>query len=168
MIGPLVDLKKKLDLYFHTTNKLIELNKKLTIESLQQRERYQKKGNLIPYGYKIYSKNEEDGLIKEIFNRIGVTNKIFIEIGVEDGLENNSLALLFDDWKGLWIEGSQKDVDKIRNGFKKTIQKGQLQVTQSFVTKSNINEIISSYIKEKNVDILSIDIDGNDYRTDKI
>ena len=163
MINMIRLTKKKLFSYFYTTNKLMELNKKLTIESMQQRERYQKAGNLIPYGYKMYSRNEEDGLIKEIFNRIGVTNKIFIEIGVGDGLENNTLALLFEDWEGLWIEGSQDNVDKIKNGFKKTIEKGLLQVTQSFVTNNNINETISSHLEEKNVDLLSIDIDGNDY-----
>ena len=31
------------------------------------------------YGFKVYSQNDEDGIIEEIFNRIGTTNKIFIE-----------------------------------------------------------------------------------------
>ena len=39
------------------------------------------------YGYKVYSQNDEDGIIEEIFNRIGTTNKRFIEFGVQDGLE---------------------------------------------------------------------------------
>jgi acyl-CoA reductase-like NAD-dependent aldehyde dehydrogenase len=40
-----------------------------------------------------------------IFNRIGLTNRVFVEFGVGDGLENNTAALLFDGWSGLWIAG---------------------------------------------------------------
>src|SRR4030042_3287529 len=74
------------------------------IETLKRNSRYQNPKSLIPFGYKIYSQNEEDGIIREIFNRIGVTNRVFVEFGIGDGLENNTLALLFDGWNGLWIE----------------------------------------------------------------
>ena len=33
-------------------------------------------------------------MIQEIFRRIGTTNRTFVEFGVGDGLENNSLFLL--------------------------------------------------------------------------
>jgi hypothetical protein len=163
MLNTLRRLKNHLFTYFPTVNKLIELNKKLTLESLQRRQKYQRKGCLTPFGYKMYSKNEEDGLINEIFNRIGVTNKIFVEIGVENGLENNTLALLFEDWRGLWIEGAIENVNKIKEGFEKSIENGQLQITQSFITKDNVNQTISKHIKEKTVDLFSIDVDGNDF-----
>src|SRR5215469_5756728 len=42
---------------------------------------------LLRYGFKTYSQNDEDGIIQEIFNRIGVTNRHFVEFGVENGLE---------------------------------------------------------------------------------
>src|SRR5262245_41373742 len=57
------------------------------------------------FGFKSYSQYDEDGIIEEIFRRIGTTNKRFIEFGVEDGLENNTLKLLLEGWGGLWIEG---------------------------------------------------------------
>lgn len=157
------NLKTSMFSYIHTMNKAVELNKKMTLKSLQNRDCYQATKSLIPCGYKIYSKNEEDGIIREIFNRIGVTNKFFVEIGVDDGLENNTLALLFDNWKGLWIEGSESHVKKIENGFSKTIARGQLIAKQAFVRKDNINQMISESIKAKTIDLLSIDIDGNDY-----
>lgn len=47
------------------------------------------------YGYKVYSQNDEDGIIEEIFERIGITNKTFIEFGLQDGLESNTHYLLF-------------------------------------------------------------------------
>lgn len=47
------------------------------------------------YGYKVYSQNDEDGIIQEIFRRIGTYDKRFVEFGVQDGLESNSHFLLY-------------------------------------------------------------------------
>src|SRR3972149_4858892 len=90
----------------HMTYLNLELEKNRMLRELQESPRYQDPRRLIPHGYKVYSQNEEDGIIREIFNRIGTTNKVFAELGVGNGLENNTLALLLDNWKGLWIEGS--------------------------------------------------------------
>jgi hypothetical protein len=132
------------------------------IDSLRKEPRYQTPKNLIPFGYKIYSQNDEDGIIREIFNRIGVTNRVFIEFGAGNGLENNTLALLFDQWNGLWIEASSKFVHEIKTGFCNTLNSGRLKIIESYVKKNNINHLISSSITDKEIDLLSIDIDGND------
>ena len=55
--------------------------------------RYMEGKRLLRFGFKVYSQNEEDGIINEIFQRIGTTNKTFVEIGVGNGLENNTLHL---------------------------------------------------------------------------
>ena len=117
----------------------------------------------MPHGYKIYSQNDEDGIIREIFRRIGVTTKTFVEIGVGDGLENNTVSLLFEGWKGLWIEGSARQVAKIESGLAETIRRGDLTILHALVTRENINSLISGVVKKPEVDLLSIDIDGNDY-----
>jgi hypothetical protein len=132
------------------------------IEKIKSNKKYDNPKCLIRYGWKAYSQNDEDGIIFEIFNRIGYTNKIFVEFGVGDGLENNTLSLLFQGWTGLWIEGDDKNYRKIRNGFVKHINDNKLRIEKHFITKININEIIASNIKENEIDLLSIDIDGND------
>lgn len=132
------------------------------IEQLKKNPRYDDPRSLMRSGYKVYSQNDEDGIIREIFNRIGTTNQTFVEFGVGKGLQNNTLTLLFDGWRGLWIEASQKNVTKIRKGFRRTIDSGHLSVINSFVTKDNINELISSKISDPEIDLLSVDIDGND------
>ena len=133
------------------------------IAKLQDLEKYQQPGSLIPFGYKIYSQNEEDGILREIFNRIGTTNKIFVEFGVGDGLENNTVTLLFDGWQGLWIEGDSINANKIKIGLHNTIKHKRLTLINSFITKENINNLIASEIQESVIDLLSIDVDGNDY-----
>jgi len=133
------------------------------LERLRKERIIQNEKNLAAHGFKVYSQNEEDGIIQEIFERIGVTNKIFVEFGIGTGLENNTLALLFKDWKGLWIDASKQSVAAIRKNFEKIIENKQLKVVESFITRDNINELISSNISDKTIDLISVDIDGNDY-----
>jgi len=115
------------------------------------------------YGYKVYSQNDEDGIITEIFKRIGVTNKQFIEFGVGNGIECNSHYLILKDWSGLWIESSPKLYKEIQQKFGSPIKSGQLKVHNSFITCENINTIFQSYGFTGEIDLISIDIDGNDY-----
>lgn len=127
--------------------------------------RYADKKRLEPFGFKVYSQNEEDGMIAEIFNRIGTTNKFFVEFGVEDGLQCNTHFLLFQGWEGVYMEGSAEFCEKIRENFKIPLKKGQLTLLHSFITAENINDLIAQ-TKAKDlveIDLLSIDIDGNDY-----
>jgi hypothetical protein len=133
------------------------------IERLRDNARYKEAKSLMPFGAKIYSQNDEDGIIREIFNRIGTTNKIFVEFGIGNGLENNTVALLFSDWRGLWIDASLGSINAIYENFDQIIKKGSLCVIQSFITKTNINDLISANIPHDEIDLLSVDIDGNDY-----
>lgn len=140
-----------------------QLSVRHEIDHLRENARYKEAKNLIPFGGKIYSQNDEDGIIREIFNRIGTTNKIFVEFGIGTGLENNTLALLFGDWQGLWIDASSSSIANIRNYYSEVIQRGKLTVIESFITKTNINDLISAHVTHNEIDLLSIDIDGNDY-----
>ena len=116
------------------------------------------------FGYKVYSQNDEDGIIQEIFKRIKITNKIFVEFGVSDGIESNGHFLLFNGWKGLWIEGDKKLFNRLRNFFSYPLSKGQLTAINAFITTDNINNLISEEGKiSGEIDLLSIDVDGNDY-----
>jgi hypothetical protein len=133
------------------------------IDRLRANARYKESKSLIPFGGKIYSQNDEDGIIREIFNRIGTTNKIFVEFGIGSGLENNTLALLFDDWQGLWIDASSNSINNIRTHFSEIIRNETLRVVEAFITASNINDLISASVPQNEIDLLSVDIDGNDY-----
>ena len=115
------------------------------------------------YEFSVYSQNGEDGIISEIFKRIGVTNTKFVEIGVQDGNECNTGLLLVNNWTGLWVEANKRDVQKIRQQFNYLLEPGLLQVSQNFVKSDNINSILNENNVPVDFDLLSIDIDGNDY-----
>ena len=118
-------------------------------------------------GYKVYSENDEDGIIQEIFRRIGTQTKEFIEFGVQNGLECNSHFLLHHGWHGLWLEGNAASCRQIKNRFKPVITDGRLKVENVFITRENIDELITKHRnadeKAGDPDFLGIDIDGNDW-----
>ena len=130
-------------------------------DRLRNDPRFRAPKSLVPFGHKVYSQGDEDGLIREVFSRIGLTNKVFVEFGIGDGLQNNTLSLLFDGWHGLWIDAASQSINSIRKHFSSIINH-QLQVIESVVTKENINDVISGNLQDREIDLLSIDIDGND------
>jgi len=114
---------------------------------------------LLRHGYKVFSQNDEDGIIAEIFKRIGIETRTFVEIGVGDGLECNTVRLLLDSWTGMWIESDPAAIKAIRNGICPGY-KNSLVVMEALVTAANVNRLIGD---QGSLDLLSIDIDFNDY-----
>jgi hypothetical protein len=132
-------------------------------ESELAKPRHADPKRLLRYGFKIYSQCEEDGIIQEIFKRIGVGNRTFVEFGVQTGIECNTVKLLVEGWNGLWLEGRRSFVKKIQTGLRSFIEKRHLAVSQAFVTAENINSLIEKGGVSGEIDLLSIDIDNNDY-----
>jgi hypothetical protein len=142
-------------------NSLAVIERERYVRELLSSPLYESAKRLERYGAKVYSQNDEDGIIQEIFNRIETGSRTFVEFGVEDGLENNTLKLLLDGWRGLWIEGSEGCVRQIAHKFRDVIASGRLQVKEAFITRDNINALIAPHFQGE-IDLLSIDIDGND------
>ncbi|MCR4585626.1 MAG: hypothetical protein K5686_07870 [Lachnospiraceae bacterium] len=130
------------------------------------RERMRDPLALENFGYKVYSENDEDGIIQEIFKRIGTETKEFIEFGVQNGLECNTHFLLHHGWHGLWLEGDAQSCKEIGNKFRPVLKDGRLKAVNAFITRENIDELINknrnTEHKDSMPDFLSIDIDGND------
>ena len=111
---------------------------------------------------KIFSQSGEDGIIQFILSKIGSKNKSFVEFGCENYLESNSRYLLFNnDWKGLIIDADIENINEIKESY--YFWKHDITAICSFINKENIREIITKNGFAKNLGILSIDIDGNDY-----
>ena len=107
--------------------------------------------------------HDEDGIIQEIFRRIGTTSKTFIEFGVESGAECNTAKLLIDGWRGLWIEAAPHHAGAVRRSLGAFIADKRLTLLESMVTAENVNSLFSQGGFTGEIDLLSIDIDFNDY-----
>jgi hypothetical protein len=129
------------------------------LAAIAETPRFKDPLRLLASGYKVYSQNQEDGMIAEVFRRIGTTSRRFIEFGIEDGLECNSTFLLMQGWTGSWIEGSKESADKARAAFAPY----QVEVRNEYITVANADELIAKIAGSGELDLLSIDTDTIDY-----
>jgi hypothetical protein len=112
--------------------------------------------------FKAFSQFGDDGIIQWLVNNIEFPHKTFIEFGVEDYRESNTRFLMMNDnWSGMIMDASPKNVERIRNSD--YFWRHDLIVKSVFIDRENINELISSAHFDKDVGILHIDLDGNDY-----
>ncbi|MBF0124096.1 MAG: hypothetical protein HQL60_02015 [Magnetococcales bacterium] len=167
---PLLPLERVLDVLLHliiqsNDNDLISngIAGQRWYRDILTDERYADPRRLERFGAKFYSQNDEDGIIAEIFRRIGTTNRTFLEFGVEKGLENNTLLLTYQDWRGVWMDGSEQNVAFIEQKFAPLIQQQRLRVARQWICAETINDVIGQFSLPKDIDLISIDIDGNDY-----
>lgn len=110
--------------------------------------------------FKVYSKHGGDGILTYIFSKIGVTNRTFVEMGIEDGRECNTANLSRNfSWNGLMIDANEIWIKSAQNFYKEY----EIKVISAFVNAENINRLIADNGIKGNIDLLSIDIDGNDY-----
>ena len=115
------------------------------------------------YEFKKTSQNNEDGIIEFIFNKIGVKKINFVEIGF-DFYQNNSLNFLSKANKGLFIDGSEDKVIKLKSIMALLYPFKDITVLKKFIDKDNLNLIIDGYFhNDEEIDFFSIDVDGNDY-----
>ncbi len=115
------------------------------------------------FEFQVYSQSGEDGIIAEIFKRIGTTNRFFVECGAGNGYECNSLYLLMQGWTGLWIEANPRSCRSIRHAHKDAIDRQRLFLKEAPATAETIETILREANTPPEPDFLSIDIDGNDY-----
>ena len=132
---------------------------------LLQREAFKDAGVLAPgfatTGLSVHSMQGEDGHILHILREIGVTNRQFVEIGIQNGMECNTANLTFNfGWGGVLIEGNPEDAALAQRNY---VCFPHVTVKQAFVTKENVAELLKETNADPHADLFSLDIDGNDY-----
>jgi hypothetical protein len=117
---------------------------------------------LSDYEFKVFSQSGEDGIIQFLVSNLYIRNQTFIEFGTEDFRESNCRFLLAkNNWVGFVIDGSARNMERLRSS--RFYWRHSLQSRVAFVTRDNIAAILEESGFEKNVGILSIDIDGVDF-----
>jgi hypothetical protein len=117
--------------------------------------------DLAPFELSIFSQNGEDGVIAEIVRRIGANDAFFVEVGASPNEANCLLLADAFNWRGLFLESSGNEY---RGLSRKYAGVPRIQVVQAHVTRANFSgDVLKSNGVPSNFDLLSIDIDGNDY-----
>lgn len=119
-------------------------------------------GQLRAAEFRVFSQWGEDGIIQHLINTVPIEHRNFVEFGVEDYSEANTRFLLMhDNWSGLLLDGDPDNIARIRRDD--LSWRYTLKAECAFITRENINELLSRNGMAGDVGLLSIDIDGNDY-----
>lgn len=162
-------LARRIDELEHKLTRMGELEMHLRVarevRELLADPRYAAPRRLERHGFKVWSQHDEDGILEEIFRRIGIASRSFVEFGVAYGRECNTLKLLVEGWRGLWMDSVAANCERIRRVFAAPIAEGRLELLNTSVTPENIGALIAGARSASagELDLLSIDIDGNDY-----
>jgi len=128
---------------------------------INNRKKYSKFNSINEAEEKFFSQNGEDGIIDFLLECMKINSPKFLEIGVEEYLEcNTRLIYELRNSNGLIID-QKIDKKKLSNNLE--LWKGRLKVVEDSINHKNINDIINKYGFDKDLDLLSIDIDGIDY-----
>lgn len=149
---------------------------KLTMEQMQQVEimnQYrllfsitETTPNFRDTGFKVYSQFDEDGILLYIFSLIGFTNRKVVEVCAGNGEECNTANLIINhSCHGLLFDGNKENVE---HGVKFYSQNPATMYyppifKNAWITKDNINTLLEEEKFTGEIDLLSLDIDGNDY-----
>lgn len=115
---------------------------------------------------KIYSQNSEDGILLYIFSQIDASNHCFVELGIGDGKECNTANLSLNfGWHGLLLDCDEGNVACAKRYYESKLgdKATNVSIVMHWITTENINKILSDNGLRGEIDLLSIDIDGNDY-----
>jgi hypothetical protein len=112
-------------------------------------------------GRRHFSQNDEDGILLEILRRLEIAaSSVFLEFGVGDGTECNTIILLAMGWRGVWLDGENL-------AFSLPEGKTRLQFLRRWITRDNAAALAREGLEAigvaiGDVRVASIDLDGND------
>lgn len=116
---------------------------------------------LTGFEYRCTSQNGEDGVLCEIFRRIGAPGRTFVEFGIESGVEGNAVFLAQTGWSGLFMEPDDTAHAALAAWY--APMAGRVTCLKAAVTRENINALFADGGVPDEPDLVSIDVDGVDY-----
>ena len=113
----------------------------------------------------VTSQSGEDGIIEKILSVIGNTNKWCAEFGSWDGKKLSNTYNLIDNhsYSAILIEGDKKRFQDLLKTFGPEKNVIPINAFVGFEENDNLDKILESTPIPVDFDLLSIDIDGNDY-----
>ena len=116
--------------------------------------------------FRCHSQSGEDGILLYLFSLIGAESRRVVEICAGDGSECNAANLIINHgWQGLLLDGDADNVAR-GNAFYGTHPNTKFApptFDSAWITAENINPLVADRGFAGPIDLLSLDVDGNDY-----
>lgn len=166
MLAKIGQVKANIDISGTSTARSASLLCELLETQLLQKSTYQDPRSLTPSRSKIFSQYGQDGMIAEIFRRIGEGERRFVEIGTAPS-ENNTNLLLLKGWSGLWVDAGLDPDENLPVSVQSLLKQNRLKVCREFVNRDNCRSLLEVRGFAEKLDLLSIDIDYNTHHVFK-
>lgn len=121
---------------------------------------------LTDFGYNIYSQFGEDGIVEKIFQIIGTSSKIAVEFGAADGFSCSNTANLWTkdpQWKAVLIEADLQRFNLLTQNIQSYSNCIPVYQRIGVSGSETIEFVLNQFEIKDTIDLLSIDVDGNDY-----
>jgi hypothetical protein len=121
--------------------------------------------DLSEYEANIHSQCGEDGILAEILKRLPVTDAWCVEFGAWDGkhLSNTSALIESKGYSAVLIEGDKGRYEDLKKRYRSRPNVVGINRFVGFTESDGLNAILAETAIPSDFDLLSIDIDGNDY-----
>jgi len=121
--------------------------------------------NLSIYEANITSQFGEDGIVEEILKRIGPGNTYCVEFGAWDGKHFSNTWHLWHDnkWKAVLIEGDPSKAEQLKDALREFPNATPYCAYVGSSGQNTLDAILARVGAPQVIDVLSIDIDGDDY-----
>jgi hypothetical protein len=124
-------------------------------------KRAAKRVDLGAFERNVHSQAGQDGVLEKIFEIIEPTTKYAVEFGAGDGVkDSNTRNLLLKGWSGLQIEGDPALAKQLARNY---ADLPRVKTLQAWVYPGNIELLFEENGVPPDLDLLSIDIDSNDW-----
>jgi hypothetical protein len=120
---------------------------------------------LLKYRKNVTSQLGEDGIIEQIFKLIPSSNEFCVEFGAGNGFTlSNTFNLIKNfDWTGVLIEANKTRHEELVERYSDNENVYCIKEKVSFEGENTLDNILSDCMAPTDFELLSIDVDGNDY-----
>lgn len=112
---------------------------------------------LVIQRFGLYSQNEEDGILLALLGEAGATTRKFVDIG--SGRSGGNSGFLARE---LGFSGLMVDASDTTEALEARFGSSRVSVARAFVTAETVEALLTDHALDGEIDLLSIDIDGND------
>ncbi len=107
----------------------------------------------------------EDGILAHIFSRIGSGRRFCVDVGANDGIAfSNTRTLIHDQgWGGVLVEKDAEAFSRLQSLYAETKTIATVHAEARSRGPNRLDALLSRAGAPRDIDLLCIDIEGNDY-----
>jgi hypothetical protein len=118
-------------------------------------------------GYRVFSQFDEDGVVVFLLAGAGAPLRRVVDLGSGNGVHASNCAnlVLNFGFDGLFVDADAGKTEWAKRFYARhpDTKERPPRTQAAFLTRENVNDVVRAGGLEGEIDLLSIDVDGNDY-----